>query len=106
MLRQRHAALMDRIEWIRALPADFDGVIVANEVLDALPVHLVALRKNGLFKRGVSRQDGFVWSERPLEPGTLRSAAEAIGAEADYVSEIALLPPAPARSFAAALRTE
>src|SRR5260221_2030494 len=104
MLRQRHPALMDRIEWIRALPADFDGVIVANEVLDALPVHLVAWRKNGLFERGVSWQDGFVWSERPLEPGTLRSAAETIGAEADYVSEIALLTPALVRSLSAALR--
>jgi SAM-dependent MidA family methyltransferase len=104
MLRQRHPALMGRIEWISALPVNFDGVIVANEVLDALPVHLVAWRKNGLFERGVSWQDGFVWSERALEPGALRSAAEAIGAEADYVSEIALLAPALVRSLSAVLR--
>ena len=50
------------------------------------------------------RSDGFVWSELPLPPGTLRSATEAIGAEADYVSEISLVAPALVRSLSAALR--
>ena len=103
-LQQRQPALKDRIEWIGELPENFDGVVVANEVLDALPVHLVAWRRNGLFERGVGWADGFAWSERILQPGTLRSAAEAIGAEADYVSEISLVAPALVRSLAASLR--
>ena len=103
-LQQRPPELKDRIEWISALPENFDGVIIANEVLDALPVHLVAWRKNGLFERGVGWTDGFAWAERPLLPGALRSAAEAIGAEADYVSEISLVAPALVRSLAASLR--
>ena len=103
-LQQRQPALKDRIEWISALPENFDGVVVANEVLDALPVHLVAWRKNGVFERGVSWKDGFVWSERPLSPGALRDAAETIGAEAGYVSEIALVAPALVRSLSAVLR--
>ena len=103
-LQHRQTALMDRLEWISALPENFDGAIVANEVLDALPVHLVAWRKNGLFERGVSWQDGFVWSERPLPPGALHDAAQAIGAQADYVSEISLLAPALVRSLSVALR--
>ncbi len=102
-LQQRQPALKDRIEWISALPEKFDGVVIANEVLDALPIHLVTWRKNGMFERGVSWKDGFVWSERYLPPGTLRSAAEAIGAEADYVSEISLVAPALVRSLSAAL---
>jgi SAM-dependent MidA family methyltransferase len=102
-LQQRQPALKDRIEWISALPENFDGVVIANEVLDALPVHLVTWRINGLFERGVSWKDGFVWSERPLPLGTLRSAAEAIGAEADYVSEISLVAPALVRSLSATL---
>ena len=73
-------------------------------MLDALPAHLVAWRRGGLYERGVSWKDGFVWSERPLPPGALRSAAEAIGAEADYVSEISLVAPALVRSLSAALR--
>ena len=73
-------------------------------MLDALPVHLVAWRKNGVFERGVSWKDGFVWSERPLSPGALRDVAETIGAEAGYVSEIALVAPALVRSLSAVLR--
>ena len=103
-LQQQHPALKDRIEWISALPENFEGVAIANEVLDALPVHLVAWRQDGLYERGVGWKDGFVWSERPLRPGPLRSAAEAIGAEADYVSEISLVAPALVRSLSAALR--
>ena len=103
-LQQRQPALKDRIEWISALPENFDGAVIANEVLDALPAHLVAWRRGGLYERGVSWKDGFVWSERPLPPGALRSAAEAIGAEADYVSEISLVAPALVRSLSAALR--
>jgi SAM-dependent MidA family methyltransferase len=103
-LQQRQPALNDRIEWISALPEDFDGVIVANEVLDALPVHLVAWQKEDLFERGVGWTDGFAWVERPLQPGALRGVAEAIGAEAGYVSEIGLVAPALVRSLAAALR--
>ena len=104
MLQQRQPALAGRMEWIRALPENFDGVIIANEVLDALPAHLIAWRRDGLYERGVSWKDGFVWSERPLHPGTLRNAAEAIGAEAGYVSEISLVAPALVRSLSAALR--
>jgi SAM-dependent MidA family methyltransferase len=103
-LQERHPALKDRIEWISALPENFDGVVIANEVLDALPVHLVAWRQDGLYERGVGWKDGFVWLERPLPPGTLRSAADAIGAQADYVSEIPLVAPALVRSLSAALR--
>lgn len=103
-LQQRQPALTGRIEWIGALPEHFDGAVIANEVLDALPAHLVAWRRDGLYERGVSWKEGFVWSERPLRPGTLRSAAEAIGAEPDYVSEISLVAPALVHCLSAALR--
>ncbi|HKB82205.1 MAG TPA: SAM-dependent methyltransferase [Burkholderiales bacterium] len=103
-LQRRQPALKERVEWISALPELFDGVVIANEVLDALPVHVVAWRKQGLFERGVSWKDGFVWSERFLPPGTLRSAAGQIAAGAEYVSEISVLAPALVRSLAAALR--
>jgi len=103
-LQQRQPALKDRIEWISTLPENFDGAVIANEVLDALPAHLVVWRRDGLYERGVSWKNGFVWSERPLPPGTLRSAAEAIGAQPDYASEISLLAPALVRSLSAALR--
>jgi SAM-dependent MidA family methyltransferase len=102
-LQRRQPALMGRLEWISAVPETFDGAIVANEVLDALPVHLVAWRQNGTFERGVGWKDGFVWSERPLPPGALYDTAQAIGAQAGYVSEISLLAPALVSTLSAAL---
>jgi SAM-dependent MidA family methyltransferase len=103
-LQQRQPALKHRIEWVSALPENFDGVVIANEVLDALPVHLVAWRRDGIYERGVCWEDGFGWAERPLRPGSLRSAAEAIGAGPDYVSEISLAATALVRSLSTALR--
>ncbi len=103
-LRQKLPALTARIEWIGMLPQNFDGIIVANEVLDALPVHVVAWREEGVFERGVGWKDGLVWSERLLPPGPLRDAAAATGVGAGYVSEISLVAPALVRSLSAALR--
>ena len=103
-LRRRQPALCDRVEWPDALPTDFEGVIVANEVLDALPVHVLAWREAGLFERGVGWRDRFEWIEQPLSSSALRSAAEAIDVGDSYVSEISLAGPALVRSLAATLR--
>jgi len=103
-LWRRQPALNDRIQWVTALPENLDGVVIANEVLDALPVHLVAWRRDGLHERGVSWKDSFVWEERLLQPGALRSAAEAIGAAPDYLSEISLLAPGLVRSLSNTVR--
>lgn len=40
------------------LPDRFDGVLVANELLDAMPVHLVAMRPGGLRELFVTVVDG------------------------------------------------
>ena len=41
-LRQRlDEAQYARIEWLTSLPENFDGIVIANEVLDAMPVHLL-----------------------------------------------------------------
>ncbi len=50
-----------KIEWLTALPSDFDGVVIANEMFDALPVHL--LEKNETWQeRGVGFDgERFVW---------------------------------------------
>ena len=80
-----------RIEWLEALPETFAGVMVANEVLDAMPVDLVTWHAHGVAERGVGLDgDRFVWRERPLEQGALHDAAQAIGAPAGTTSEIGL----------------
>ena len=55
------------VEWLDASPAEsWRGVLIANEVADALPVHLFALRDDGLHARhvGVDQSGSFIWRER------------------------------------------
>ena len=56
-IAQRAGALASRVEWIDALPARIDGAVVMNEVLDAVPVHVVA-RRDGFVVRARRRRSG------------------------------------------------
>jgi SAM-dependent MidA family methyltransferase len=63
----RHLA--DRVVWIDALPSTIHGIVLGNEVLDALPVELVVFDGDRWWSRGVSRAEGrFVYADRPLPP--------------------------------------
>lgn len=79
-----------RVEWLDRLPEAIDGVVVMNEVLDAVPPEIVARRNGAWLLRGVTWNDGaFAWSERPLDDARLRALAEArYPAEGDYTSEV------------------
>jgi SAM-dependent MidA family methyltransferase len=58
--------LFNHIVWLDALPAEpIRGVIVANEVLDAMPVHLFCLTETGDTQEiyVVREQDNFVWEQ-------------------------------------------
>jgi SAM-dependent MidA family methyltransferase len=91
LMRERLPHLLDRVRWLDALPEKFSGAIVANEVLDALPVHLVHWRDSAITERGVaSGEHGFVWQERPIGDGVLLHAAQQINVPDGYVSEICL----------------
>ena len=113
-LRQRQqqtlAGFGARVQWVDALPEQIEGVVVGNEVLDAMPVKLL-VRKNGVWhERGVAqglrpfdqaqgRQaqperannsvrpepvEGLAWSDRPTD---LRPPVE-IDGDHDYLTEI------------------
>ncbi len=53
--------IFDRINWLDSLPNNFSGVVLANEVLDAMPVN--RLQKNGTWVELGVGVDGekFVW---------------------------------------------
>ncbi|MCC6197089.1 MAG: SAM-dependent methyltransferase [Burkholderiales bacterium] len=76
--------------WLDALPATIDGAVVMNEVLDAVPPHLVVRRAGDWYERGVAFADGRLqWAERPLADTGLRALAESrFPADGDYESEI------------------
>lgn len=92
----RHAPhLLPRIRWLDRLPDRFSGLILANEVLDAMPVHLVTWRDSGLYERGVVWHAGaLAWEERALENAGLLDIAGRLRMQntfADgYTSEISL----------------
>ncbi len=109
-LRQRQRALLQaeapdllaRVEWLDTLPERFTGFIVGNEVLDAMPVHLVHWQSDAVCERGVARSSaGFEFQDRPLPAGTLLDAAHSLPITGpDYLSEINLAAPALVRSLA------
>lgn len=91
LIRERLPHLLDRVHWLDALPEKFSGAIVANEVLDALPVHLVHWRDSTITERGVALGGhGFIWQERAIGDAVLLQAAQKITVPDDYVSEICL----------------
>ena len=97
--RQRQR-LGDRIRHIDRLPERFRGAMVANEVADALPVHMVHWTNAGIMERGVS--SGLQWVDRPAT-GLLIEEARRIEVAPPYVSEIGLAARAWIRSLAEAL---
>jgi len=87
--------LLARVQWLDQLPERFSGAVIGNEVLDAMPVHLVVWRESGLAERGVCLQDGcFAGAERPATGHLLEFARQLGEFPPGYASEIALAAPA------------
>ncbi|MFG6415879.1 class I SAM-dependent methyltransferase [Roseateles sp. DC23W] len=69
--QERLAPWQGRVEWLDALPEHIEAVVVGNEVLDAMPVQLIAFDGQVWRERGVvSSADGFAFADRdsPLRP--------------------------------------
>jgi SAM-dependent MidA family methyltransferase len=93
-LRERQRATLsayaDRVRWVDALPETMQGVVLGNEVLDAMPVKLLVRVKGVWHERGVARGQqadgtpGLVWQDRAT---ALRPPLDIPG-EHDYLTEI------------------
>lgn len=79
-LAERAPGLLDRVRWLDAWPERMSGVILANELLDAMPARAFRLREGRVFERGValasmpdtadpSGTPRFAWSDRPADAG-------------------------------------
>jgi SAM-dependent MidA family methyltransferase len=96
-----HPDLATRIEWLDALPARYTGVAIANEVLDAMPTHVVRTHEGRIDELGVALHEsgsGYTRSFRPAT-GELLAAAQALALPEDYETEINLA----ARAFTKSL---
>ena len=60
-------------QWIDALPETFEGAVIANELLDVVPVHLVTFLGGWIFERGVvvDENQQFKWRDVPALPDDL-----------------------------------
>ena len=92
-LRSRQAArLAGRARFVDDIPQGFEGAIVANEVVDAMPVHVVHWTQDAILERGVAWPLG--WADRPAQ-GELLEVAQQIARFLElprpYVSEVNLL---------------
>ena len=85
---------LDAVRWLDALPDRIEGVVLGNEVLDAMPVRVFEHAGGTLEEVGVvaAADDGFEWATRPADAtlresvdGALRAAAahDRAGREAD-----------------------
>ncbi len=73
--REALAAFAPRVQWHDRLPDAMRGVVVGNEVLDAMPVKLLHFDGRAWQERGVASEGGrFVWADRPT---ALRPPVEA-----------------------------
>jgi SAM-dependent MidA family methyltransferase len=79
------AAFGGKVQWVNELPERFKGVVVGNEVLDAMPVKLLVRAAGVWHERGVAVHEGhLVFADQPT---ALRPPVDIPGAH-DYLTEI------------------
>jgi SAM-dependent MidA family methyltransferase len=79
LLNQLPSALSQRLCWVDDIPDNFEGVMLANEVCDAMPVHLLNFTQDRVEEVGVGLdQQNFIWQTRPLSSSRLEKKAEQI----------------------------
>jgi SAM-dependent MidA family methyltransferase len=95
-LQERAPGLRSRVQWLDRLPEQFHGVVLANEVLDAMPVHRFRIEQDGIHELQVAwGNDHFQWASA-VATGRLRQRVEQLQDELGepfaegYTSEISL----------------
>ena len=83
------AELMQRVVWLNCLPKTFNGAVIGNEVLDAIPVHLIHNTAEGLYARGVAFDEkSFVFKDMPLTDQHLLEIVNKLNLPEGYLTEI------------------
>jgi SAM-dependent MidA family methyltransferase len=91
-LRERQRELLvdfPQVQWLSVPPAAFSGLILCNEVLDAMPVHLLVRQQDRWFERGVSLSEGrFVFSDREADNTLADQIPDADSLPEGYLTEV------------------
>jgi len=105
--------LASRVVWLDVPPETFSGVLVGNEVLDAIPMRVIAMQGGEYFERGVSclEPGAFAWAERPAQGVVLEAAQKlplpvwmCVEGENGFVTEVNLAAAAWVADWAARLQ--
>ncbi|MCK5647403.1 MAG: SAM-dependent methyltransferase [Gammaproteobacteria bacterium] len=97
-IKARIPHLYERFQWLDCLPQKpFCGIIIANELLDAMPVHLLKLEQNSVFERYVSvnKKGQFIWQDDAPENPRLQKIAQEIKALHQSLAHLDDKPGAP-----------
>jgi len=92
--------LKHRVQWLTELPQDgFRGVVLTNELLDALPVEIFEVTPEGIAQRQVCvAGNGFGWTTRVADP-IVAARVESLALAPGYVSEVGVIAEAWIRSM-------
>jgi SAM-dependent MidA family methyltransferase len=106
--------LFKKLVWLETLPEKFNGLILANEVLDAIPVHILHKTPEGWRERGVAFQKNldekfdFVWKDNDLtQPNIAENLAQYLPQDLpeNYITEVCPAASALVRSLVEMLET-
>ena len=87
-LASRAPHLIERVAWLNRLPQRFTGLVIANEVLDAMPARVFQRGPEGIVELGVTLEDGKLgWSARAPAAGAAPPDASCFPAPG-YRSEV------------------
>jgi SAM-dependent MidA family methyltransferase len=87
--QQQVLAGFPQVRWLDDFPPAFSGVVLGNEVLDAMPVSLVFKGEHGWLERGVAvGDDGFVFADRPCDPALVEQIPDAEALPTGYLTEV------------------
>ena len=97
LLSARLPEFYEQIEWLDSLPEAFEGVVVANEVLDAMPVHRFQITEQGITEQQVVIDEQGDWHfsgsfdlSQPLKDWFAREDILALDMQPPYMSEVNL----------------
>ena len=90
--QQQKLRRFPQVVWLDHFPSNFAGVIIGNEVLDAMPAHLVVKTEQGWRERGIGLSGlsvhNFVFRDHPCEPWLLNQIPEADLLPVGYLTEV------------------
>jgi SAM-dependent MidA family methyltransferase len=95
-----------QVVWVNSFPPSFSGVVIGNEVLDAMPVQLVVKTEQGWKERGIGLSArNFVFRDRPCDPSLIAQIPDADSLPAGYLTEVHPIAAGFMNSLAAMLRS-